>query len=113
MSKQAITLPAFGSAIAGQGGYFAAIMRGATVDGVQQPAEALLVSDIALEIEAAEWGKYGQDVTGTTSRTDGKSNTDAMVAANCPAALRTIPPASATELFPPCLRQQADAVCRR
>ena len=88
MSKQAITLPAFGSAIAGQGGYFAAIMRGATVDGVQQPAEALLVSDIALEIEAAEWGKYGQDVTGTTSRTDGKSNTDAMVAANCPAALR-------------------------
>lgn len=88
MSKQTITLPAFGSAIAGQGGFFAAIMRGATVDGVQQPAEALLVSDIALEIEAVEWGKYGQDVTGATSRTDGKANTDAMVAANCPAALR-------------------------
>ena len=88
MSKQTITLPAFGSAIAGQGGYFAAIMRGATVDGVQQPAEALLVSDIALEIEAAEWGKYSQDVAGATSRTDGKANTDAMVAANCPAALR-------------------------
>ena len=88
MSKQTIALPAFGSAIEGQGGYFAAIMRGATVDGVQQPAEALLVSDIALEIEGVEWGKYGQDVTGATSRIDGKANTDAMVTANCQAALR-------------------------
>lgn len=88
MSKQTITLPAFGSAIAGQGGFFAAIMRGATVDGVQQPAEALLVSDIALEIEAVEWGKYGQDVAGTSSLTNGIDNTKTMALSNCQAALR-------------------------
>jgi hypothetical protein len=89
MNKLPINLPAFGSAIAGQGGIFAAIMRGRTVDGVQQPPYALLVSDATVgEIEAVTWGEYNKDVPGTSSRTDGKANTDAMVLANCPAGLR-------------------------
>lgn len=89
MTKQTLTLPAFGSAIAGQGGILAAILRGPVVDGVQQPAYALLVSDAAVgEIKGIAWGKYGQDVPGTSSRTDGQANTNAMVQAQCPAALR-------------------------
>lgn len=89
MNKSSINLPAFGSAIAGQGGIFAAIMRGPTVDGMQQPPYALLVSDAAVgEIEDVTWGEYGKDVPGASSRIDGRANTDAMVLANCPAALR-------------------------
>jgi len=89
MNKSPINLPAFGSAIAGQGGIFAAIMRGPTVDSVQQLPYALLVSDATVgEIEDVAWGEYNKNVPGTSSRTDGKANTDAMVLANCPAALR-------------------------
>lgn len=88
MSKSTVTLPAFGTYIAGQGGFFSAILRGPTADGVQQPPYALLVSDAAAgEIEAVTWGEY-KDTPGTSSRTDGQSNTDAMVQAECPAALR-------------------------
>ncbi len=89
MTKPTITLPAFGVAIAGQGGIFAAIMRGHVVDGVEQAPYALLVSDAAAgEIEAVAWGEYGKEVTGTSSRSNGRANTDAMALANCPAALR-------------------------
>lgn len=89
MTLTPITMPAFGSAIAGQGGIFAAIMRGPTVDGIQQPPHALLVSDAAVgEIEGVEWGNYGKNVPGTSSRSDGKANTDAMALAGCAAALR-------------------------
>lgn len=88
MNQKTISLPAFGSAIAGQGGIFAAILRGPTVDGVQLPPYALLVSDAATGEVNAAWGNYGKDVPGTSSRTDGKANTDAMVMAECPAALR-------------------------
>ena len=89
MQAHPITLPAFGAAIPGQGGIFAAIMRGPVVDGIEQPPYALLVSDAATgEIENVEWGNYGKDVPGTSSRTDGLANTIAMAAANCPAALR-------------------------
>jgi len=79
-------LPPFGAAIAGQGGYFAAIMRGPTVDGVQQPAIALIVSDAAHH-KATAWGEYGVEIKGCSSRTDGHGNTLAMLAANCPAAV--------------------------
>ncbi|WP_114968515.1 DUF1566 domain-containing protein [Rhodoferax ferrireducens] len=89
MTQNSFTLPAFGAVIAGQGGIFAAILRGPTVDGVQQPPYALLVSDAAVgEIESVTWGEYGVDVPGTSSRTDGQANTAAMVLANGPAALR-------------------------
>ncbi len=89
MTKPTITLPAFGASIAGQGGIFAAIMRGHIVDGVEQAPYALLVSDAAAgEIENVTWGEDGKEVTGTSSRSNGKGNTDAMVLANCPAALR-------------------------
>lgn len=89
MKVHPITLPAFGSIIAGQGGMFAAILRGPTVDAIEQPPFALLVSDAAVgEFEDIAWGQYGQDVPGTSSRTDGKANTEAMALANCPAALK-------------------------
>ena len=89
MKARPITLPAFGAIIPGQGGILAAILRGPIVEGVEQPPFALLVSDAAAgEIEDIAWGEYGKDVPGTSSRTDGKANTDAMVLANCPAALR-------------------------
>lgn len=89
MQAHPITLPAFGAAIPGQGGIFAAIMRGPVVDGIEQPPYALLVSDATVgEIAEVEWGNYGKDVPGTSSRTDGLANTIAMAAANCPAALR-------------------------
>ena len=85
MTKTNIILPAFGAAIAGQGGFFAAIMRGPTVNGIQQPPMALIVSDTAHEIESV-WGTYRQDVTGCNTRTDGQANTLAMLAADCAAA---------------------------
>lgn len=88
MNQNTITLPDFGSAIAGQGGIFAAILRGPIVDGVQQPTYALLVADAAVgEIESVVWGEY-TSIPDATSRTDGQANTDAMVLANCPAALQ-------------------------
>lgn len=88
MNQKHISLPDFGSAISGQGGIFAAILRGPIVDGVQLPPYALLVSDAAAGEIKAVWGNYGKDVPGTSSRTDGKANTDAMVLAECPAAVR-------------------------
>lgn len=89
MKVHPITLPAFGAVIPGQGGLLAAILRGPIVEGVEQPPFALLVSDAAVgEFEDVAWGEYGKDVPGATSRTDGKANTDSMVLAGCPAALR-------------------------
>lgn len=89
MSLITFSMPPFGAAIAGQGGYFSAIMRGPIVNNVQQAPYALLVSDIALgEIAASPWGEYGKDVPGARSRINGQTNTDAMIAAECQAALR-------------------------
>lgn len=85
MTKNNIILPAFGAAIAGQGGFFAAIMRGPTVNGIQQPPLALVASDVAHEIKST-WGTYHQDVAGCSSRTDGHTTTLAMLAADCAAA---------------------------
>jgi hypothetical protein len=88
MKVHPITLPAFGAVIAGQGGIFAAIMRGPTTDGIEQPPFALLVSDAAAGECMAEWGQYGKEIEGCASRSDGKANTEAMAAADCPAALK-------------------------
>lgn len=89
MKVHPITLPAFGAVIPGQGGMFAAILRGPTIEDIEQPPFALLVSDAEVgEFEDIAWGEYGKDVPGTSSRTDGKANTDAMVLADCPAALK-------------------------
>lgn len=87
MKVHPITLPAFGSIIPGQGGHFAAIMRGAIMDGIEQPPFALLVSDAIVGETKAKWGEYGKDVP-AKSRTDGKANTDAMVLDGCPAAIK-------------------------
>src|SRR5687767_10765934 len=81
-----INLPAFGATIPGQGGVFAAIMRGPVVDGVEQPSYALLVSQRDTEVEQCTWGTYGKEVEGAASRTNGNANTDAMLAADCHAA---------------------------
>jgi hypothetical protein len=75
-----ITLPAFGAVIPGQGGRFAAIMRGHIVDGIEQPPYALLVADQVHEFKSA-WGEYGKEIKGAGSRTDGATNTAAMLAA--------------------------------
>jgi hypothetical protein len=84
-----LTLPAFGVIVPGQGGYFAGIMRGSVVDGIEAPPYALLVADEAGdEAVGVAWGKYGEDVPGCASRTDGLANTEAMLAAGCPAARR-------------------------
>lgn len=89
MKSTAINLPAFGAFITGQGGHLAAIMRGHTIDGIEQPPYALLVSSQAAgEIDACEWGHYGKEIEGTSSRTNGHSNTAAMLAAECPAAVK-------------------------
>ena len=80
------TLPAFGTHFPAHGGYFAAVMRGATVDGVQQPPDALIFTTAEFEATTT-WGEYRQDVPGCASRTDGHANTLAMLAANCPAAM--------------------------
>lgn len=89
MKPHPITLPAFGALIPGQGGYFAGILRGPTVDGIEQPPYALLVADASKgEFEDVQWGEYGKSVDGATHRSDGKANTDAMVLAQCPAALK-------------------------
>jgi hypothetical protein len=82
-----IHLPAFGTLIPGQGARFAAIMRGPIVDGQELPPYALLVSEKESEVESAEWGTYGTEIDGAGSRTNGKANTLAMIAAQCPAAL--------------------------
>lgn len=82
-----ITLPAFGSAIAGQGGIFAAIIRAPRVGDVEEPPFALIVADREHEFEST-WGEYGQDVAGAGSRTDGLGNTKAMADAGCHAAKR-------------------------
>lgn len=91
MKSTTINLPAFGTFITGQGGYLAAIMRGHTADGIEQPPYALLVSSQeAGEIKACAWGQYGKDVEGTSSRTNGQANTAAMLAAECPAAVQIV-----------------------
>jgi hypothetical protein len=88
MKVHPVTLPAFGSLIVGQAGIFAAIMRGPIVDGIEQQPYALLVSEKAAGESESRWGEYGKDIAGTASRTDGKANTEAMAAAECPAVLQ-------------------------
>jgi hypothetical protein len=88
MNASSLSLPAFGAEIQGQGGLLAAIVRAPRIDGVEQPPFALIVSSAASGELRSVWGEYGKEVPGTSSRTDGKANTDAMSAAGCPAALR-------------------------
>jgi len=88
MQTNAITLPAFGATIPGQGGTFAAILRAPRVGDAEQPPYALIVSGAAAGEFRSQWGEYGKDVAGAKSRSDGRGNTEAMADAECPAALR-------------------------
>lgn len=81
------TLPAFGSLIPGQGGRLAAIMRGAVVDGVEQPPYALLISAHASNEAQIPWAyNYSVSAPGATSLTDGLANTEEMLKGRCDAA---------------------------
>jgi hypothetical protein len=85
----------FGKPVPGQGGVLAAIMRGRIVNGAEEPPYALLVAprDVG-DLNDTRWAKEGvswghlEEVEGCTSRTDGKANTAAMLAAECPAAIK-------------------------
>ena len=89
MGNLVISLPAFGAYIEGQGGHFVGIMRGPIIDGAQEPPYALLASTASAgEFENVEWGAYSKDVADANSHSDGLSNTTAMLARDCPAALR-------------------------
>lgn len=77
-----LTIPRFGAEFPGQGGRLGAILRGAVVDGIEQPDRALIVPDMALaEIESITWGNGGKDLPGATSRRDGMANTLTMAEA--------------------------------
>lgn len=82
--KTSPILPAFGTLVPGQGGCFAAVVRGPTVDGVQQIG-ALIVADQAHHVRT-QWGPYGRKIDAASSPVDGQSNTLAMLGDDCPAA---------------------------
>jgi len=106
MHKLPNSLPDFGTAIAGQGGSFAAIMRGLTIDGVQQAPMALIVADRAHHLACA-WGERGRTIAGCDSRIDGQANTLAMLLEDCPAAkhARSITVDGHSDFFVPAIGQ--------
>lgn len=83
--NQRPTLPTFGEIVPGEGGRLGAIMRGALINGVRQADYAIIVPDLP-SIQLA-WGNRGKEVKNANSMTDGHSNTQAMLAAKCPAAM--------------------------
>lgn len=80
------TLPTFGEIVPGEGGRLGAIMRGNIVDGVRQTDYAIIVPD--LPSIKLPWGEYGKQIKGADSLTDGLANTQAMLSAKCPPAMR-------------------------
>ncbi len=72
-----LQLPAIGTHWPKQGGVFAGILRGAP----GQPDAALIIPTGAQFELQGQWGEYGKDVPGATSRTDSAANTSAMAAA--------------------------------
>ena len=75
----AADLPAIGQPLAG-GTFFARHF-------VDDQLFALVVLDKAAEFEA-EWGEYGKEIDGAGSYVDGLANTQAMLLAECPAAIK-------------------------
>lgn len=75
----AADLPAIGQPLAG-GTFFARNFIG-------DQLFALVYLDQAAEF-TAEWGEYGKKIKGADSFVDGLANTQAMLAAECPAALK-------------------------
>jgi hypothetical protein len=74
-------IPAPGQPWASQGGIYAGALP--ALDG--QGIEHLILGDF-LKGDVA-WGEYGKELPGTSSRTDGKANTAAMLEAQSPAAI--------------------------
>jgi hypothetical protein len=67
--------PAIGAFWPGQGGVNAGLIRGANG---QPDAHVIVCGSPAGEFQGREWGEYGKDVPGATSKTDGAGNTQAM-----------------------------------
>jgi hypothetical protein len=88
MSTNPFKPPYLTGYVAGQGGHLVAIMRGHAVNGVEQPAYALIASDAAAGEFKSVWGERGKTIEGAGSRHDGKANTEAMAAAGCAAAIK-------------------------
>lgn len=89
MQTQSTTLarPLIGQPWPEQGGILAAIMAGATIDGIQRPDVAIIVpADPAGHFEDVQWGAYGTEIAGATSPTDGAANTADMVTSGLPLA---------------------------
>lgn len=100
--EQRPTLPTFGEIVPGEGGRVGAIMRGHVIDGVREPDYAVIVPD--LPATEMQWGKYGTEIKGADSLTDGLRNTQAMLAAKCPPAMHIAKLATAeghTDLYLP------------
>lgn len=100
--EQRPTLPTFGEIVPGEGGRLGAIMRGHVIDGVREPDYAVIVPD--LPATEMQWGKYGTEIKGADSLTDGLRNTQAMLAAKCPPAMHIAKLATAeghTDLYLP------------
>jgi hypothetical protein len=105
-----LALPQFGAHIHSQGGKLAAIVRAPLVNGAEQPPIALILTDVEFE---SKWGEYGKLIEGAASRTDGKANTAAMLAAGCPAAaqLAELEAEGHNDLFIPAIGQLNAAAC--
>ena len=79
-TTRTITLPLFGSLIAGQGGHLGAILRGAADDGSQD--YALIVTEPKFgELTGVTWSDDYTLIDGAGSKHDGRTNTEAMAAA--------------------------------
>lgn len=69
-----LVVPAVGSVWPGQGGVYAGLVRGD--DG--QPGHHLIVATDDAGKLKGEWGNYGSEIKGASSRNDGVANTNAM-----------------------------------
>lgn len=81
-----INLPAIGSFIEGQGGHLGAILRGPAADGSQDYA-IIVPEEEGAELKDVTWSDEYTKIEGADSKTDGATNTAAMVAAGLPLAL--------------------------
>lgn len=81
-----INLPAIGSFIQDQGGYLGAILRGPAADGSEDFA-VIVPEEEGAELKDVTWSDQYTKIEGADSKTDGATNTAAMVAAGLPLAL--------------------------
>lgn len=76
-----LSVPAIGTHWVEQGGIFLGILRAPEGD-----CALILCTDERGRFEDRTWGEYGKKVEGADSYFDGRANTQAMAAADCPLA---------------------------